>query len=71
MTLSDADVVAPLTPDDDDAADVPVVLDGDDLATSYGAVAPAVALVFQDIVDPVIPDAVTPASSGDDDPPGR
>ena len=67
-TPGDADVVDPSTPDDDDAADAPVVLDGDDPATPYDAAPSAGAPAIQDVDDPAIPDAVTPASSGDGDP---
>ena len=66
-TPGGADVDDPSTPGDDDTTDTPVVLDGDDPATPYDAVAPAGAPVIQDNVDPAIPDAVAPASSGDGD----
>lgn len=67
-TPGDANSVDPSTPDDDDASDAPVVLDGDDPATLYDAVAPAGGPIFHDNVDPAIPDAFTPASPGDGDP---
>lgn len=62
-TQGAADVVEPLTSDDDSTADPPVVVDGDGPATPYRAAPPAGAPVIQHMVDPAIPNAVNPASS--------
>ena len=48
-TPGDMDIADPSTPGDNDAAGAPVVLDDDNLATPYDVIAPAGALVIQDI----------------------
>lgn len=45
-----------------------MVLDNEYPATPYDAGSPAGAPTSQDVVDPVIPDAITVARSGDSDP---
>ena len=62
-TQGAADVVEPLTSDNYGTVDPPVVVDGDGPATPYTAAPLAGAPVIQRMVNPAIPDAVTPASS--------